>query len=170
MTTQTRPLSSSRIRPDIRRMLAVHILEELPLREACRRAGLPYHKNVSKHKFSKAGRAYVAHLKRRRRVIVEFGADIPSLARLIEIRDQALEAGSHVAAVRAQELCLKAATKAKADGKEVGRRKDPDDMTREEILAEIKEIKLKANGKGFDAAEDLEVTALRKSLERTKKI
>jgi len=47
MTTQTSPLSPSRIRPDIRAMLEYHILEELPLREACRRAGLKYTKNSS---------------------------------------------------------------------------------------------------------------------------
>jgi hypothetical protein len=140
----------NRIRPDIRAMLEYHILEALPLRAACLAAGLPYHKNVSQHKFSKAGRAYVTQLKRRRKVILEFGIDELALARLIELRDQALEAGSHVAALRAHELCLKAAAKAKADGKEVGGKKDIDRMSRAEVLAEIQEIKSRVDGKSFE--------------------
>jgi hypothetical protein len=167
MSTQQSDLfCENRIRPDIRATLEYHILEELPLREACRRAGLPYHKNVSQHKTSKAGRAYVAQLKRRRRVIVEFGVDDPSLATLIEIRDEALKNGSHIAATRAHELCIRVA--ANSNRRWAGGRKDVDKMTREEIIAEIREIKLKADGKGFDVSEDLEVTELRESLGRTK--
>ncbi len=66
MTTQLYNLvHENRIRPDIRAMLEYHILEDLPLKAACQAAGLPYHKNVSQHKFSKVGMAYVAQLKRR---------------------------------------------------------------------------------------------------------
>ena len=82
MTTQQFDhVGEIRIRSDIKEMLEIHVLEALPLREACRRVGLPYHKNVSQHKSSKSGKAYVTQLKRRRKVIEEFGADIPSLAR-----------------------------------------------------------------------------------------
>ncbi|MFC1491977.1 hypothetical protein ACFLQ0_05280, partial [Nitrospinota bacterium] len=100
------PVREGRIRADIRAMLEYHILEDLPLREACRRAGLPYHKNVSQHKFSKVGQAFVTQLKRRRRVIEEFGVDVPALVVLLEIRDVALKSGSHIAATRAHELCI----------------------------------------------------------------
>ncbi|MBT4095143.1 MAG: hypothetical protein HOE85_14350 [Nitrospinaceae bacterium] len=167
-TQQLDPFYENRIRPDIKEMLEYHILEGLPLKEACRRAGLPYHKNVSQHKFSKAGRAYVAQLKRRRRVIVEYGVDEPCLATLIEIRDEALKNGSHVAAVRAEELCLRAAKEAKADGKGVGGKKDVDEMTRAEMLAEIQEIKLKADGKDFDLVEDPRDAEFWESVRRTK--
>jgi hypothetical protein len=168
-TLQFNPIHENRIRPDIRAMLEYHILEDLPLKEACRRAGLKYTKNSSQAKSTKAGRAYVAQLKRRRRVIVEFGVDDPSLVSLIEIRDMALNAGSYVAAGKAQELCIRVATKAKADGKEVGSRKEVDEMTRAEIIEELRGIKLKADGKGFEVDEDLEVTELRESMGLTKK-
>jgi hypothetical protein len=167
MTTQSSTLNSSRIRPDIRAMLEYHILDELSLREACRRAGLPYHKNVSQHKTSKAGRAYVTQLKRRRRVILEFGVDDLALATLMEIRDGALKNGSHIAATRAHELCVREAAKAKAEGKGVGGKKDVDKMTRAEMIAEIQEINLKADGQSFDVDEDLEVMELRESLGMT---
>jgi predicted RNase H-like nuclease (RuvC/YqgF family) len=121
-------------------MLEIHVLEALPLREACRRVGLPYHKNVSQHKSSKSGKAYVTQLKRRRKVIEEFGADIPSLARLIEIRDMALLAESYTAATRAHELCVREASKANSDRKRTGAEKEVAQMTREEMLAEIQEI------------------------------
>ena len=168
MTTQSSTLNSSRIRPDIRAMLEYHILEELPLKAACRLAGLPYHKNVSQHKFSKAGKSYVAQLKRRRRVIVEFGVDEPSLATLIEIRDEALKHSSHIAATRAHELCLKAAAKAIADGKGIGIKKAVEEMTRAEMLAEMQEIKLKADGKDFEVTQDPRDAAFWESIGRTK--
>jgi hypothetical protein len=169
MSTQLyNPVHENRIRPDIKEFLEYHILEELPLKVACLKAGLPYHKNVSQHKSSKVGRAFVAQLKRRRRVIVEFDVDEPCLATLIEIRDEAFKSGSYVAAGRAHELCLKTAAKAIADGKGIGSKKEVDKMTRAEMLAEIREIKLKANGEITDSAEDLEVTELRESLGRTK--
>ena len=163
MTTQQfSPVHENRIRPDIRAFLEYHILEELTLREACRRAGLPYHKNISQHKSSKAGKAYVAQLKRRRRVIAEFGVDEPCLARLLEIRDEALKAGSHIAATRAHELCLRVA--ANSDRKWAGGKKEVAQMTREEMLAEIQEIKLKARGEIIDTAEDPLVAELRESM------
>ena len=163
MTTQQYiPVHENRIRDDIRAMLEYHILEELSLREACRRAGLPYHKNVSQHKFSKAGRAYVAQLKRHRKVIVEFGVDEPCLATLIEIRDEAFKSGSYVAATRAHELCIRVATN--SNKKWTGDKKEVDEMTRAEIIAEIQEFNLRAGRKGFEVGEDLEVTQLRESL------
>jgi hypothetical protein len=167
-TQQLDPVHENRIRPDIRAFLEYHILEELSLKAACQAAGLLYHKNVSQHKFSKAGKAYVAQLKRRRRVIVEFGVDEPSLVVLLEIRDKALESGSHIAATKAHELCLKATAKAIAEGKGIGSKKEVDKMTREEIIAEIQEIKLKADGKDFDLVEDPRDAEFWESVRRTK--
>ena len=167
MTTQQfSPVHENRIRPDIRAFLEYHILEELTLWEACRRAGLPYHKNISQHKSSKAGKAYVAQLKRRRKVIVEFGVDEPSMATLMELRDTARKAGSFVAAVRAHELCVRIAEN--SDKKRTGNHKAVDVMSREEMLAEIQEIKLKADGKGIEAEESPLVTELRESMGRAR--
>ncbi len=167
MTTQQLiPVHENRIRDDIRAMLECHILEDLPLKEACRRSGLKYTKNVSQAKTTKAGKAYVAQLKRRRKVIEEFDVDEISLARLIEIRDEAFKSGSYVAAGRAHELCLRVA--ANSDRKWTGGRKAVDVMTRAEMLAEIQEFNLRADGKIIDTAEDLEVAALRESLGITK--
>ena len=165
-TQQSDQVHENRIRPDIRAFLEYHILEELMLREACRRAGLPYHKNISQHKSSKAGKAYVAQLKRRRKVIVEFGVDEPSLATLIEIRDEALKNGSHIAATRAHELCVRVASN--SDKKRTGNHKAVDVMTREEMIAELQEIKLKADGKGIEVEESPLVTELRESMGLTK--
>ena len=104
MTAQTsHPVHENRIRPDIRSMLEIHILEALPLREACRRAGVRYTKNASQAKFTKSGKAYVEELRRRRKVVLEFGVDEPCLATLMELRDTARKAGSFVASVRAHE-------------------------------------------------------------------
>ena len=167
MTTQQSDLfCENRIRPDIRAFLEYHILEELTLREACRRADLPYHKNVSQHKFSKAGRAYVAQLNRRRRVIEEFGVDEPCLATLIEIRDEAFKSGSYVAAGRAHELCIRVA--GNSDRKWTGDKKEVDKMTRVEMLAEFSALKLKADGKPLDVDEDVRNAAFRESLGLTK--
>jgi hypothetical protein len=143
-------------------MLEYHILEELPLKAACEMASLPYNKNVSQHKFSKSGKAFVSQLKRRRRVIVEFGVDEPSLATLIEIRDEALNNGSYVAAARAHELCIRVA--GNSDRKWTGGRKDINEMTREEMLAEIQEFNLRAGGKGFDVDEDPRDAAFEESI------
>lgn len=129
MTTQQLDyVGGNRIRPDIRVMLEYHVLEALPLREACRRAGLPYHKNVSQHKFTKVGKAYIACLKRRRRVIEEFGLDLPCLVELIELRDAALMAGSHIAGVRAHKLCIRVA--GNSVRKRRGGKKEVDKMSR----------------------------------------
>jgi len=167
MTTQLHDhVHENRIRSDIKLMLEYQILEALPLREACRRAGLPYHKNISQHKSSKAGKAYVAQLKRRRKVIVEFGVDEPSMATLMELRDTARKAGSFVAAVRAHELCVRIAEN--SDKKRTGNHKAVDVMSREEMLAEIQEIKLKADGKGIEAEESPLVTELRESMGRAR--
>jgi len=167
MTTQLHDqVHENRIRSDIKLMLEYHILEALPLREACRRAGLPYHKNISQHKSSKAGKAYVAQLKRRRRVIAEFGVDEPCLATLMELRDTARKAGSFVAAVRAEELCLKAA--ANSDKKRTGNRKAVDVMSREEMISELQELELRARGDIVDTTEDPLVAELRESMGLTK--
>ena len=165
-TQQSDQVHENRIRSDIKLMLEYHILEALPLREACRRAGLPYHKNISQHKSSKAGKAYVAQLKRRRRVIAEFGVDEPCLATLMELRDTARKAGSFVAAVRAHELCVRVASN--SDKKRTGSRKAVDVMSREEMIAELQEIKLKADGKGIEVEESPLVTELRESVGRTR--
>jgi hypothetical protein len=155
MTTRDLDLfCEKRIRPDIRRMIEVHILENLPLKAACEKAGLPYQRHVSQHKFSKAGKAYIAILKQRRRVILEFGIDETSLVALLKIRDESLVAGSYVAAVRAHELCLQTAEKAKMDRREMSGKKNVNDMTREEMLAELSALKLKAGGKPFEKTKD----------------
>ena len=154
MATQTNLLSPSRIRPDIKNFLEAHVLGGLSLRAACQEAGLPYHKNVSQHKFTKVGQAFVEQLRRRRRVIEEFGADIPSLARLIEIRDMALKSNSFVAAVRASELCIRVASKANSDKKQTGDEKEISEMSREELLAEISQITLKAGGEVIENEDD----------------
>jgi hypothetical protein len=164
-TQQSDQVHENRIRSDIRAFLEYHILEELSLKAACEAAGLPYHKNVSQHKSSKAGKAYVAQLKRRRKVIVEFGVDEPSMATLMELRDTARKAGSFVAAVRAHELCVRVA--ANSDKKRTGNHKAVDVMTREEMIAELQEIKLKADGKGIEVEESPLVTELRESMGRT---
>jgi len=169
MTTQQSDLfCENRIRPDIRAMLEYHVLEDLPLRAACEKAGLPYQRHVSQHKFSKAGKAYIAQLKQRRRVIVEFGIDEPSLVALLKIRDESHKAGSYVAAVRAHELCLQAVEKAKMGENEMSGKKNVKDMTREEMLAEFSALKLKADGKGFEVDEDPRDAAFWESVGRAK--
>jgi hypothetical protein len=166
MTTQLHDqVHENRIRDDIKEMLEIHVLEALPLREACRRAGVRYTKNASQAKFTKSGKTYVAQLKRRRKVIVEFGVDEPSMATLMELRDTARKAGSFVAAVRAHELCVRVA--ANSDKKRTGNHKAVDVMSREEMIAEIQEIKLKADGKSFEVEESPLVTELRESMGRT---
>ena len=167
MTTQQfSPVHENRIRSDIRTMLEIHVLEALPLREACRRAGVRYTKNASQAKFTKSGKTYVAQLKRRRKVIVEFGVDEPSMTTLMELRDTARKAGSFVAAVRAHELCVRVASN--SDKKRTGNHKAVDVMTREEMIAELQEIKLKADGKGIEVEESPLVTELRESMGLTK--
>ena len=169
MTTRDFDLfCEKRIRPDIRRMIEIHILEDLPLRTACEKAGLPYHKNVSQHKSSKAGKAYVSRLMGRRRVIEEFGVDEPSLVRLLEIRDESQRAGSYVASVRAQELCLKAAAKAIAEGRGTGGKKEADKMSRAELIEELRGLKLKAGGKGFEVDIDPQDVEYLESMGRNK--
>ena len=168
MTTQLyNPVHEIRIRGDIRAMLEYHILEELSLREACRRAGLKYTKNASQHKFSKASKAYVAQLKRRRRVIVEFGVDEPCLATLLELRDLALKAGSFTAASKATVLCIRVA--GNSDRKWEGAEKEISEMSRAEVMAKISQLTLKANGRTPEYTEDPLITELRESLGRTQK-
>lgn len=87
---------------------------------------------------------------RRCRVLKEFDVGEPSLVVLLEIRDNALESRSHIAATKVHELCLRVS--ANSDRKWAGGRKAVDEMTRAEMLAEIQEIKLKADGKGFDVS------------------
>jgi hypothetical protein len=163
MTTQLHDqVHENRIRDDIKEMLEIHVLEALPLREACRRAGVRYTKNASQAKFTKSGKAYVAQLKRRRKVIVEFGVDEPSMATLMELRDTARKAGSFVAAVRAHELCVRVASN--SDKKRTGNHKAVDVMSREEMLAEIQELELRARGDIVDTTEDPLVAELRESM------
>jgi hypothetical protein len=159
---QSDQVHENRIRDDIKLMLEYHILEALPLREACRRAGVRYTKNASQAKFTKAGRAFVTQLMRRRRVLQEFDVDEPCLARMLEIRDEALKAGSHIAAVRAHELCVRVA--ANSDKKRTGNRKAVDVMTREEMIAELQELELRARGDIVDTTEDPLVAELRESM------
>jgi len=163
MTTQQfSPVHENRIRSDIRTMLEIHVLEALPLREACRRAGVRYTKNASQAKFTKSGKTYVAQLKRRRKVIVEFGVDEPSMTTLMELRDTARKAGSFVAAVRAHELCVRVASN--SDKKRTGNHKAVDVMTREEMIAELQELELRARGDIVDTTEDPLVAELRESM------
>jgi hypothetical protein len=168
MTTRTNLMNPNRIRSDIRAMLEYHILEALPLKAACEKAGLPYNKNVSQHKGTLVGQAYIKQLKRRRRVIEEFGVDVPALVGLIELRDKALNAGSHVAAVRAQELCMKAAVKATGDRLKAGAKHGTTDMTKEEIIARLAEIQMEATGESLDMPEDSTDSEFWESVKLTK--
>jgi|GEM_PF-6649411 len=168
VTTQSNLLSPNHIRPDIRAMLEFHVLEDLPLKAACEKAGLPYNKNVSQHKGTLVGQAYIEQLKRRRRVIEEFNVDVPALVGLIELRDKALNAGSHVAAVRAQELCMKAAVKATGDRLKAGAKHGTTDMTKEEIIARLAEIQMEATGESLDMPEDSTDSEFWESVKLTK--
>ena len=163
-TQQLGPVGENRIRPDIRNMLEVHILEDLSLRAACQKAGLRYTKNASQAKCTRSGRAYVEQLKRRRKVIVEFGVDEPCLATLIELRDAALKAGSHIAGVRVHQLCIRVADNAHSVRERAGSKRDPNDMSREEIIAEMQEIKSRAGGMNVDITEDPRDTAFWESM------
>ena len=87
------------------------------------------------------------------------------MATLMELRDTARKAGSFVAAVRAHELCVRVA--ANSDKKRTGNRKAVDVMTREEMIAELQELELRARGDIVDTTEDPLVAELRESMERT---
>jgi hypothetical protein len=168
MTTRTNLMNPNRIRSDIRAMLEYHILEALPLKAACEKAGLPYNKNVSQHKGTLVGQAYIKQLKRRRRVIEEFGVDVPALVGLIELRDKALNAASHVAAVRAQELCMKAAVNAKGDRLKAGTKHGKTDMSKDEIINRLSKIQMKATGESLAMPEDSVDSEFWESMKLTK--
>ena len=126
-------------------MLEYLYLHGMSLKQAAEKSGMVYNSNSGIVRKKQRNQAYITHLIERQKIFSEFGVDDPMIVQLVKIRDTAHMAGQGGAAVRAHEICMKSVGRLKADEKKPeGDAKPVDDMSREEVIAEIQELTSKA--------------------------
>jgi len=136
----------AQIDPETKGLLERIYLRGMSMRNACIDYGCNYYPSKSEIKHTKLVQPYIQWLLDRQMVMNQFGVDDVQLIDLIKIRDAANKVGNSAAAVRAHELCMRAVGRLKADEKKPTGERDVEDMSREEILDEMKKLKIKADG------------------------
>jgi len=136
-----------------RKVLEGMYLGGMSLKQACENAGVKYYTSKSTITRSELARAYIEHLLERADVIREFKVDDLALVELVKIRNAAHALGQEGAATRAHEICMKAVGRLSKEEKPPDPLKDVSEMSREEMLAELNQLKLKADGQPLVSTE-----------------
>lgn len=126
-------------------------LKGMSMTRTCEFLEIRYNTNRTNIKRKPAYQAYIRHLMDREAVISEFGIDDPMIVELVKIRDIARATGQVTSAVRAHEICMKSVGRlSKEEKNDSSGKKSVEEMTRSEMLEELSDLKLKADGYGFE--------------------